>query len=272
MIPTAFSALGVILALMALLWLASLPLRNAGIVDIFWGTGFAVLAWFYFVSSPGGFIPREVLVAGLVTVWGLRLSIHLLLRNFGKPEDFRYAGWREQHGAAWPLRSLFQVFLLQGGILWLVSLPLLAAMQPGGSGWTVFDGLAVAVWLAGFVFEAGGDWQLRRFRADPANRGKLLTAGFWSLTRHPNYFGDALVWWGHFLFALPAGFWTVFSPLLMMWLLRRVSGVAMLERSMRRKPGYEAYARRTPAFFPDLSKVKKIFTTENTEHTEKNIF
>lgn len=251
MFLTSTSALGLILGLMISLWLVSLGLRNASIVDIFWGTGFVITAWFYQQNSSG-FEPRSLLVAVLVTVWGLRLSLHILARNAGKGEDFRYAAWRAQYGRTWWLRSLFQVFLLQGVILWFVSLPLPAAMALEPAGWTVFDGLGVLLWLTGFAFEAGGDWQLARFKARPESKGKLLTTGFWGLTRHPNYFGDAMVWWGLFCLALPGGWWLVLSPLLMNFLLLRVSGVAMLERTMNQKPGYESYMKNTPAFFPRI--------------------
>jgi steroid 5-alpha reductase family enzyme len=248
-------SLTLILFLMTLLWLYSLRIKNASIVDIFWGTGFAITAWFYCAFAEG-FLPRNLLLASLVTIWGLRLSIHIFRRNHGQPEDFRYRTWREEHGAPWTWWSWVQVFALQGLILWIVSLPLLAGMMKSNS-WSIFDGLGLALWLVGFVFEAGGDYQLARFKANPANKGKLLTTGLWMLTRHPNYFGDAVVWWGHFCFALPGGGWTVFAPFLMTFLLLRVSGVTMLEKTMKVRPGYEAYTRDTPAFFPKLVMSKK---------------
>ncbi|NUM45139.1 MAG: DUF1295 domain-containing protein [Anaerolineales bacterium] len=252
----AFSALGVILGLMTLLWLYSLKIKDSGIVDIFWGTGFVITAWFY-LSVAEGFAPRNLLLASLVTLWGLRLSLHIFRRNHGKPEDFRYRAWREEHGARWWWWSWVQVFALQGIILWIVSMPLLAGMMDGPAQWTFFDGLGLLLWLIGIIFEAGGDYQLARFKADPANKGKLLTTGLWAYTRHPNYFGDSVVWWGHFCFALPGGAWTIFAPLLMTFLLMRVSGVAMLEKSMKIRPGYESYMRNTPAFFPKLVVSKK---------------
>ena len=241
------------LALMTLLWLYSLRIKNASIVDIFWGTGFVINAWLYFALAEG-FSQRNLLFAILVTIWGLRLSIYIFRRNHGKPEDFRYQAWREENGPRWWWWSWFQVFALQGVILWIVSFPLLAAMKNGPANWTIFDGLGFLIWLIGFAFEAGGDYQLAQFKANPANKGKLLTTGFWALTRHPNYFGDATVWWGYFLFALPGGAWTIFSPALMTFLLMRVSGVAMLEKTMKIKPGYETYMQNTPAFFPKLLK------------------
>jgi steroid 5-alpha reductase family enzyme len=203
---------GVILGLMILLWLLSVALRNSSIVDIFWGTGFVVVAWTAFLLTPDGFLPRKLLLAGLVTVWGLRLSTHILRRNWGKPEDFRYARWREESGRRWWWFSFFKVFLLQGILLWIISTPLIAAQVsrlPGRLGW--LDALGVVVWAIGFFFEAVGDAQLERFKADPANKGKLLATGVWRYTRHPNYFGDAAQWWGYFLIAAAAGaWWTVF--------------------------------------------------------------
>ncbi len=248
-----FVGLALVLGLMTLLWLYSLQIKNSSIVDIFWGTGFVIVGWVY-VALTDGFAPRNILLALLVTIWGLRLSLHIFRRNHGQPEDFRYKAWREEHGKRWWWWSWIQVFALQGIILWIVSAPLLIAMKLGPATWTFFDGLGLVVWLIGFAFEAGGDWQLAQFKANPANKGKLLTTGFWALTRHPNYFGDATVWWGFFLFALPAGAWTIFAPGLMTFLLMRVSGVAMLEKAMKIKPGYEDYMKNTPAFFPKILK------------------
>jgi len=244
---------GVVLGLMILLWLLSLALRNASIVDIFWGTGFVIVAWAAFVFTPDGFLPRKLLLAALVTIWGLRLSIHILRRNWGKPEDFRYAAWRQESGRSWWWYSFFKVFLLQGVIMWLVAAPVVAVMGARGQrglGWV--DAAGAGVWLIGFFFEAAGDWQLSRFKADPANKGKLFTGGVWRYTRHPNYFGDAAVWWGHYLVAAASGaWWTAFSPALMTFLLVRVSGVSMLESALRdSKPGYREYVASTSAFFP----------------------
>jgi steroid 5-alpha reductase family enzyme len=249
----------IILGLMILLWLVSLALKNSSIVDIFWGTGFVIAAWVAFLLTPDGFVPRKLLLDGLVTIWGLRLSLHILTRNWGKPEDFRYQAWRNEAGAAWWWRSFFKVFLLQGVILWIVAAPLLAAQinaQPGQLSW--LDFLAIAVWLIGFFFEAAGDWQLVRFKANPINKGKVLQTGVWRYTRHPNYFGDATQWWAHYLIALAAqGWWTIFSPIIMTALLLRVSGVALLEKTLREeKPGYKEYIERTSEFIPWFPKQK----------------
>mgnify|MGYP001024431766 CR=1 FL=1 len=244
---------GVVLGLMILLWLLSLALRNASIVDIFWGTGFVIVAWAAFLFTPDGFLPRKLLLAALVTIWGLRLSIHILRRNWGKPEDFRYAAWRQESGRSWWWFSFFKVFLLQGVLLWIISAPLVAAQfSPEPARLGLLDVLGVLVWAFGFYFEAAGDAQLERFKRNPANKGKLLTTGVWHYTRHPNYFGDAAQWWGYFLIAAGAGgWWTVFSPVLMTLLLVRVSGVALLEKTLiETKPGYREYAQTTSAFVP----------------------
>jgi steroid 5-alpha reductase family enzyme len=243
----------VILGSMVLLWLASLALKNSSIVDIFWGTGFVITAWAAFLLTPGGFAARKTLLVALVTIWGLRLSLHILARNWGKPEDFRYQAWRKEAGPAWWWRSFFKVFLLQGVILWIVATPLLAAQisaRPDFLTW--LDYLAIPVWLTGFFFEALGDWQLARFKADPANRGKVLQTGVWRYTRHPNYFGDAAQWWAYYLVALAAGgWWTIFSPVIMTLLLLRVSGVALLEKTLvHEKPGYKEYIEKTSEFIP----------------------
>lgn len=253
------AVLAVILAMMTSLWLVSLWLKNSSIVDIFWGTGFVIVTWAAHLLVPGGYQPREWLVSLLVTAWGLRLSLYILLRNRGKSEDFRYQAWRDQAGRSWWWRSFFKVFLLQGLILWIVSAPLLAVQDRlAVNHLTVLDGLALPVWLTGFFFEAVGDWQLARFKSNPDNRGKVLDTGLWRYTRHPNYFGDAVQWWAFYLFALSAGgWWTIFSPIVMTALLLRVSGVTLLEKTLvQNKEGYSDYIKATSAFLPWFPKKK----------------
>jgi steroid 5-alpha reductase family enzyme len=239
---------------MTVLWLVSLLVKDSSIVDIFWGPGFVVVGWLYYALTPDGYAPRRLLIAALVTLWGLRLGLYLALRNLPKGEDYRYRNWRQQFGGAWWWQSYLRVFLLQGAVMWLVSLPLLvgqAGAEPAFA--TLLDGLGVALWSLGFVFETIGDWQLARFKANPANAGRVLDSGLWRYTRHPNYFGDAVVWWGLFCIAAsaPGGLLTVISPVVMTTLLMRVSGVALLERNLNRtKPEYAAYIARTSAFFP----------------------
>lgn len=238
---------------MTLLWGESLRRRDASIVDSWWGLGLALLSLLY-AAATDGYAPRNVLIVSLTWIWGVRLSVHIHLRNRGRPEDPRYAGWRAAAGAGFWWKSWFSVFLLQGCLMWLISAPLLvaqAARHPAHFTW--LDGVGTLLWAIGFVFEAVGDEQLRRFRADPTRRGQVLDTGLWAWTRHPNYFGDALVWWGLFAIAaaVPWGVITMFSPIMMTALLTRVSGVRLLENGLRRsRAGYDEYASRTSAFFP----------------------
>jgi steroid 5-alpha reductase family enzyme len=205
---------GLVLVLVTALWAVSLALRDTSIVDVFWGSGFVVVAWTAYALTDGN-RDRALLLALLVTAWGLRLTAHLAHRNLGKGEDRRYTEMRRRHGEAWRLRSLFVVFWLQGALIWVVSLPIQVAMtDPTPAGLVPLDWIGVAIWAVGLTFEAVGDWQLSRFKADPANRGKVMDRGLWRYTRHPNYFGDFCVWWGIWLIALAAGstWWTVVDP------------------------------------------------------------
>lgn len=256
-LPAFLSTGLLILVLMTIMWLISLPLKNSSIVDIFWGTGFVISAWTAFFITPDGLTDRKLLICVLATLWGLRLSLHIFIRNFKKPEDFRYQKWREEAGKAWWLRSFFRVFLVQGFLMWIISTPLLAA-QTENTPLFWLDYVAVAVWVIGFFFEVVGDWQLARFKANPENKGKLLQSGVWKYTRHPNYFGDAAQWWGYYLVAVAAGgWWTVFSPILMTLFLMRVSGVTLLEKTLKEeKTGYREYMETTSEFIPWFPKKK----------------
>jgi steroid 5-alpha reductase family enzyme len=240
-----------VLGMVVILWLFSLALKDASIIDSFWGTGFVIVYWIYFTLARPAAAPRPLLLGVLVTVWGLRLSIHIFTRNRGKGEDFRYAQWRAEEGPRWWWLSLMRVFLLQGVLLVIISAPLLA-VQFDSAALSLLDWAGVAVWLVGFFFEAVGDAQLAYFKAQPGNKGKVMNRGVWRYTRHPNYFGDAVQWWGFYLIAAAAGgWWTIFSPLLMTFLLVRVSGAALLERSlMLRRPGYQEYVESTSEFIP----------------------
>lgn len=240
------------LALVIVVWSVSLLRRDASIIDIFWGPGFVLMAGVYSVLGDG-WPPRKLLVVSLVSLWGMRLGAHLFWRNRGKPEDYRYRRMRDRHGKGFAWVSLTHVFLLQGVLMWLISAPLLQAIHVSRpAGFTGFDLAAAALFAVGLTFESVGDWQLARFRADPANRGKVMRRGLWRYTRHPNYFGDAVVWWSFFVLALatPGASWTVFGPLLMTFLLLKVSGVALLEKDLARKPGYADYAASTSLFLP----------------------
>ena len=257
--PTAaFAAnLGITLGLVAATMLATLAIalvrgRHDGI-DTVWGLGFVVVAVGTLASSAGeGPLGRRLLVTGLVAIWGVRLAVHIGRRNAGKPEDSRYV---ELLAAAPGNRTWYavrKVYLIQGVVLWFVSFPVQAAQYGyGGAGWLVDVG--VLVWLAGLAFEAVGDAQLAAFGRDPDNRGKVMDRGLWRWTRHPNYFGDAVVWWGLYLTACHhwAGALTVLSPAVMTFTLVRGTGKALLERTIgSRRPGYADYVRRTSGFFP----------------------
>ena len=246
-----------IFMMMSLLWLLSLALKNASIVDIFWGLGFVLVAWLDYGISPFMSVSKWLMLV-FVTLWGLRLGLHILIRNWGKGEDFRYAKWRKDHGYLWTWLSFIKVFLLQGFLMWVIAAPVISIRVTDGIPIpTLFDFFGAILWLVGFYFETIGDLQLAYFKSESANKDRLLTDGLWKYTRHPNYFGDALQWWGLYLIAAGAGaWWTIYSPLLMTFLLMRVSGVTLLEQTMRAKPGYEKYMQKTSAFFPWLPKRK----------------
>lgn len=238
------------LAMGVITWALSVAKRNVAIVDSIWSLMFIAQAGIYVFGAPAP-TARGLLVVGLVAMWGLRLSLHITVRSWGHGEDRRYQAIRERNEPGFAFKSLYLVFALQAGLAWIISLPLIGAAR-GDSSLGLLDGVGIALWLVGFVFEAGGDWQLSRFKADPANRGKVMDRGLWRWTRHPNYFGDFCVWWGLYLIALSAGaWWSVAGPLLMAVLLMRVSGVTLLEKDIgERRPQYAEYIRRTNAFFP----------------------
>ena len=247
--------LAVIAALMLGVWLLSLVKKDASIVDTFWGIGFVLIAGVCCAIGEG-YEMRKILITALTAVWGLRLAAHIFFRNKDKGEDFRYKAMRARHGKRFPVVSLYSVFAVQGLLMWVISFPLQigeTSRLPARLTW--LDWAGVTIWLIGFGFESIGDLQLARFKADPKNKGKVMDRGLWRLTRHPNYFGDALLWWGFFLIALstPSGAWTLISPLIMTALLMKVSGVALLEKTlMKTKPEYRDYVGRTNAFFPWL--------------------
>jgi len=242
----------VIAILMAGTWIVSLVLRNASIVDITWGLGFVAVAWAGRIAADGN-DGRQWLLTVLASVWGLRLAGYLLWRNHGKGEDFRYRAMRKHWGARFPVVSLFTVFGLQGVLMWVVSLPLQLGQARETPDVGVLAIIGAVLWAIGLGFEAIGDAQLARFKADPSNAGKVMNRGLWRYTRHPNYFGDAVVWWGLGLIAAEtgAGAWGLIGSAVMTVLLRRVSGVTLLEKSLvKRREGYADYVATTSAFIP----------------------
>jgi len=253
-------ALIVIMIMMTTLWVISVIIKNVSIVDLFWGLGFVVTGWFYYFNTEG-LESRKLVLMLMVTVWGLRLSGYLTWRNVGKGEDFRYRQFRKDYGEKryWWI-SFFQTFLLQGMLMWLISVPLLGAQyNSGNSHLSILDFAGIVLWLIGVTFETGGDLQLARFKADPSNKGKVLDSGFWKFSRHPNYFGDAAAWWGYGLISIAAGsFLPALGSLLMTALIIKVSGVALLEKSLvSDKPGYREYVERTSAFIPWFPKKRR---------------
>jgi steroid 5-alpha reductase family enzyme len=251
--PDLVGGLPFAIAIFTAAWCLSLALRNAGIVDILWGLGFIAIAWFAFVVNSGPATPRALLVAALTTVWGLRLALHIGIRNAGAGEDHRYAAWREESGSSFWWVSYFKVFLLQAVILWVVSSPLaLVHTGSGSADLAPMDLVGLGLWLVGFSYETVADWQLARFKREPSSSGKVMRSGLWSLSRHPNYFGEAVLWWGIGILVLPAAGWlSLIGPALITFLLLRISGVALLDRTMvERRPAYADYIRDTPAFLP----------------------
>ncbi len=246
------SSIPLLLAVLVALWVLSVAIRNVSIVDIFWGPGFAVLAW-YQAAQAGLEGARATAVLAAVTLWALRLGLHLGVRNVGKGEDPRYAAFRAAAGPPYWWKSFFSVFLLQGALMFFISLPvqlvwLLPPVPPGPLMW-----VGLLVFGVGLVFEAVGDAQLTRFKADAQNRGRVMDQGLWRYTRHPNYFGDACAWWGLWLMTVevPGLAFTLLSPLVMNLLLLKVSGVPLLEKTLvKTRPAYAEYVRRTPAFVP----------------------
>jgi steroid 5-alpha reductase family enzyme len=245
---------GGVLALFVAIWLVSVAVHDASIVDIFWGLGFVVVAWIC-VSVGHGNPDRRLLLAILVTISGVRLAVYIARRNLGHGEDRRYVAMRQRDGGRFWLTSFYRVFMIQAVVAWLISLPLQAGGSLGhGHGLGVLDGVGGGIWLIGFAFEALGDYQLDRFKANPENSGKVMDRGLWRFTRHPNYFGDATLWWGVAIVALGAGAgaaWGLAGSAVDTLILTRVSGKPILEKDIEeRRPGYRAYIERTSGFFP----------------------
>jgi len=244
--------------LMTVAWLISIPKKDVSIVDAFWGPGFVVVAAVAFWVTEGA-EPRRWLLLTLCGIWGLRLGIYLLIRNLGEgEEDYRYQAMRKKIGPTFTWVSRLRVFFFQAVLFWFISFPLqlgISSAEPAALGW--LDALGALFWVVGFFFETVGDGQLARFKADPSSKGQVMDKGLWRYTRHPNYFGDFMVWWGFFLIALavPGGWKTIASPILMSIFLMKISGVGLLEKKLKStRPGYMAYAERTNTFFPWLPK------------------
>ena len=238
------------IALMSFVWIWSVPLRDASLVDRFWGLGFVVVALVWWLLSGMPATAWVVLVP--VILWGLRLSAHITWRNWGHGEDARYTEMREDRSDyTFAVRSLVTIFWLQGVLVAVIALPMLASVQGGEPVWALIW-LGWAIWLFGFLYESVADWQLARFKSDPANRGRVMDQGLWHFSRHPNYFGEIVLWLGYGLIGLAfGGWWALPSVALMIFLILRVSGVSLLDRRMTEsRPGYREYAERTNVLIP----------------------
>jgi steroid 5-alpha reductase family enzyme len=236
---------------MTSLFVIAMIRKDNSVADIAWGPGFIVLTWSALLMN-WSFGATQILVACLVTIWGLRLGIRIFRRNRGKGEDPRYEKWRRDWGKHFVLRSYMQVFILQGVILLLNLTPVMIIMSDAKKAltWPAYVGLAI--WCIGFAFEATGDYELDRFLADPANRGTIIDVGLWRYTRHPNYFGESTMWWGIFFIALsvPWGWIGVIGPIVITSMILFVSGIPMTEKLMEKTPGWDDYKKRTSAFIP----------------------
>lgn len=239
-----------LLGYMTFWFVISVVKKRNDVADIAWGLGFVFLVWLSFLIS--GFSFKALLVNGLVTIWGLRLAWHIYKRNLQKHEDYRYAAWRKEWGKWFFPRSYFQVYLLQGFFLFLIIQPVFYIHHQVTGDPGIFDLIGLLVWIIGFYFESTGDSQLKTFISNPANKGKLMETGLWRYSRHPNYFGEVLGWWGIFIIALslPGSFFTIIGPLTITILILFVSGVPLLEKKYAGRLDFEAYKKRTSVFIP----------------------
>lgn len=242
----------ILLFFMTMWFLVAVTVSRNDIADTLWGAGFVLVA----VSSSlmvESLTTRGVLMALLVTVWGVRLSVRIFFKNRNKEEDFRYRKWREEWGKYFLLRSYFQVFVLQGVLMLIVLTPVwyvICRQQPGPL--NALDFVGILIWCVGFYFEVVADYQLDKFKGQAENRGKVLQSGLWRYSRHPNYFGEVVMWWGIYLMALSVagGFYTIIGPVVITFLILKVSGIPLLEEHYRNNPGYQEYKARTSVFFP----------------------
>lgn len=225
--------------------------KRNDIADVAWGLGFILLTWTSFFIS-GIYSLQSIIVGFLVTIWGLRLAVHIYIRNKGKTEDYRYLAWRKEWGKWFYIRSYFQVYILQGFLLFLIVLPVLLINKSNEISIGIIQILGILVWVIGFLFESFGDLQLSKFIKDPNNKGKLMQGGLWRYTRHPNYFGEVIGWWGIWLVSLviPFGLIGIIGPLTITFLILKVSGIPLLEKKMAENLEFNEYKKRTSIFIP----------------------
>ena len=239
-------------AFLTLIWAIAQIIKNNSIIDIVYGTTY-ILAVITSLFISQNFVSRTILISSLVIVWGARLSIYLLMRNWGKPEDYRYQEFRKNWGNHQMLFSYFKVFILQGAIVYAICFPVIYInLTSTAEVIGIQEIIGLVIWIIGFYFESVGDAQLKSFKSKPENKGKVMNQGLWKYTRHPNYFGETTMWWGIYIIASadPQAIFTIFSPILITFLLLKVSGVTMLEKKYKGSPEYIDYQKRTSAFFP----------------------
>ncbi len=250
MLNEILSAVLIVFIFMSLMYVLAQYLKNNSIVDVGWGIGFILIAlalWFNTTADM-----KDIIITVVVGIWGIRLALHIHLRNRGKGEDFRYAEWRKNWGDKAAFIAFYKVFLLQGLIMLFVSYPVIYTFSSPDKSIGLVNLIGLAMFVFGFLFETIADYQLSRFKKDTRNKGKIITSGLWKVTRHPNYFGEAVLWWGVALFAVDTliSSTVLISPLILNILLLKVSGVPLLEQKYKDHPDWDEYKRKTPAFIP----------------------
>lgn len=232
-------------------FIISLIKKRNDLADVAWGLGFVLLTWIsFFISNNYNF--RMLIVAILVSMWGIRLSSHIYKRNKNKKEDYRYKEWRQSWGKYFYIRSYIQVYILQGVFLFMICLPVLIINKNSSSNLSIIDFLGVTIWIIGFLFESVSDSQLSKFIKNPENNGKIIKTGLWKYTRHPNYFGEVTQWWGIFLIAMsmPSGLVGIIGPITITVLILKISGIPLLEKKMSENPEFSEYKKQTSIFIP----------------------
>lgn len=249
---SAFLSTAVLVFVYMFFWFAlAQRLSNFGIVDVAWGLGYVLIAVFNLLNAEE-VTPRQIVVTALVGVWGLRLAVYLYYRNWGKPEDYRYRRMRERWGDGAGVHAFWKIFMLQGLLMLAAGYPLILVHAMPGPAFSILDAAGIVVWTTGFLMETIADAQLRRFVRKDRKGNEVMTGGLWRYSRHPNYFGEALLWWGIFLLivSVPCGWAAAGGPLVITLLLLFVSGVPLLEKRYAGNPAFQAYARRTSLFIP----------------------
>jgi steroid 5-alpha reductase family enzyme len=246
-----FSSLVAVIGYMTIWFILSLIKKRNDVADVAWGPGFVVIAFTSLIMA-GNYSLRALITSAMVVIWGIRLAVHIGSRHSGKPEDARYAKWRQEWGRNVVWRSFFQVFMLQGVLLTIVAMPVIMINSGQPSTLTGLDILGICIWFLGFTFETVSDGQLGRFLKIAANKGKIMTSGLWKYSRHPNYFGEVTLWWGIYIIALsvPYGWVSIMGPLTITFLILKVSGIPMLEEGFRDNPDFQQYRQRTSPFIP----------------------